>query len=100
MKNAEQFRTDMKADEALRAKFREGINKLRGDKTLSMAEAGQRVARELGYEISDEEAKKFTTQRASKAKLSDSELDNAAGGRDCGGSCSGAGGGSSCLCEW
>ena len=101
MKNAEQLSADMTADEALRAKFRESLNKLRGDKTLSITEASRQVARELGYEISDEEAKKLITARrqASKGKLSDEELDNVAGGY-CGASCYSCGCGTGALCNW
>ena len=81
MKNAEQFSADMKADDALRAKFREGLNKLRGDKTLSITEASRQVARELGYEISEEETKKLMAQqRTPMRELTDSELENVAGG--------------------
>jgi len=49
MKNVEQLIADMKADEGLRKKFREGLNRLRSDETLSVIEAGIKVARELGY---------------------------------------------------
>ncbi|MBQ9404620.1 MAG: hypothetical protein IJU15_06500 [Synergistaceae bacterium] len=84
MKNAEQLVADIKADEGLRKKFHEGLNKLRSDETLSIMEAGQRVARELGYEVKDDEAKKFVARMQArgqdKTKLSDKELDNVAGG--------------------
>ena len=85
MKNTEQLIIDMKADEELRKKFREGLNKLRGDETLSVMEAGRRVARELGYEVSEDEAKSFITRWQNrrgqdKTKLNDDELDNVAGG--------------------
>ena len=87
MKNAEQLIIDMKADEELRKKFQEGLNKLRGDETLSVMEAGIRVARELGYEVSEDEAKKFLARLQNrrgqdKTQLSNDELDNVAGG-DC-----------------
>lgn len=87
MKNAEQFLADMKADEALRTKFREGMNKLRSDATLSASEAGQRVARELGYELSEDEAKKFATRMQAKGgQLTEEELKHVAGGgTSCGG---------------
>ena len=89
MKNAEQFSADMKADDALRAKFREGLNKLRGDKTLSITEASRQVARELGYQVSDEETKKLMAQqRTPMRELTDSELENVAAGG--GGFCSGS----------
>ena len=85
MKNAEQLMLDMKADEELRKKFREGLNKLRGDETLSVMEAGRRVARELGYEVSEDKAKPFIARLQNrrgqdKTQLSDEELDNVAGG--------------------
>lgn len=81
MKNAEQFLSDMKANEALRTKFREGMNKLRSDATLSVVEAGQRVARELGYEVSDDEAKKFAARiPANGRELTEEEAKNVAGG--------------------
>ena len=88
MKNLEQFIVDIKADEELRKKFQEGLNKLRGDGTLGVMEAGQQVARELGYEVSDEEAKSFIEKMQNrgtqgKKSLSDDELDNAAGGSFC-----------------
>ena len=99
MKNAEQLIIDMKADEELRKKFQEGLNKLRGDETLSVMEAGIRVARDLGYEISEDEAKKFLARLQNrrgqdKTQLSDNELDNVAGG-----SCNNCG----CIplsCDW
>ena len=64
---------------------------MRGDGTLGVMEAGQQVARELGYEVSEEEAKSFIAQmqtRDNKGKkvLSDDELDSAAGGQ-CSGMC-------------
>jgi len=85
MKNTEQLIIDMKADEELRKKFHEGLNKLRGDKTLSVMEAGRRVARELGYEVSEDDAKTFITRLQNrhgqgKIQLNDDELDNVAGG--------------------
>ena len=85
MKNVEQLIIDMKADEELRKKFREGLNKLRGDETLSVMEAGRRVARELGYEVSEDEAKSFITRFQNrrgqdKTQLNDDELENVAGG--------------------
>ena len=85
MKNAEQLMLDMKADEELRKKFQDGLNKLRSDETLSVMEAGIRVARELGYEVSEDEAKTFIARlqnrrNQGKAQLSDNELDNVAGG--------------------
>ena len=85
MKNVEQLIIDMKADEELRKKFREGLNKLRGDETLSVMEAGRRVARELGYEVSEDEAKPFITRLQNrrgqdKTQLADDELENVAGG--------------------
>ena len=85
MKNFEQFVADFKANEELKKKFRERLNKLRSDETLGIMEAGQRVARELGYEVSDDEAKPLIDQFQSrktqnKKTLSDDELDNVAGG--------------------
>ena len=54
-------------------------------------EAGQRAARELGYEVSDEEAQPLVDRLQGrspqgKKSLSDDELDNAAGGQ-CSGMC-------------
>ena len=85
MKNVEQLKADMIADETLRAKFREALNKLRSDETLSIMEAGQRTARELGYEVPDDEAKDFVARLQAirgqgKEQLSDDELENVAGG--------------------
>ena len=85
MKTVEQLKADMAANETLRAKFREALNKLRSDETLSMMEAGQRAARELGYEVSDDAAKDLVARLHAirgqgKEQLSDEELDNAAGG--------------------
>ena len=91
MKNAEQLMLDMKADEELRKKFHEGMNKLRSDETLSVMEAGIRVARELGYEVSEDESKPFIARLQNrrgqdKTQLNDEELDNVAGG-GCGCNC-------------
>ena len=88
MKNVEQLKADMAADETLRAKFREALNKLRSDETLSIMEAGQRAARELGYEVPDDAAKDLMARLQAirghaKEQLSDNELDNAAGGQLC-----------------
>ena len=85
MKNAEQLILDMKSDEELRKKFSEGLNKLRDDETLSVMEAGRRVARDLGYEVSEDDAKPFIARMQNrcgqdKTQLSDNELDNVAGG--------------------
>ena len=87
MKNVEQLKADMATDETLRAKFREALNKLRSDETLSIMEAGQRTARELGYEVSDDATKDFVTRLQAirgqgKEQLSDDELDNVAGGEN------------------
>ena len=84
MKNAKDLIIDMKAEELLK-KFHEGLNKLRGDETLSFVEAGVRVACELGYEISEDETKTFTAglrnrRGEGKTQLSDEELDKVAGG--------------------
>lgn len=85
MKNAEQFYSDMEADVELRNKFREILNKLRSDETLTVIEAGKHVAHELGYEISEDDEKKFVARFQArrgqgKTQLSDDELDNVAGG--------------------
>lgn len=85
MKNAEQFNADITADAALKAKFREGFSKLRTDETVKAVDAAQSVARELGYELSHEEAKKFlarlqAARERRKRMLSDDELMNVAGG--------------------
>ena len=82
MKNVEQLVLDMKADEELRKKFHEGMNKLRGDETLSVIGAGIRVARELGYEVSEDEIKALIARMRGEGKtqLNDSELDKVAGG--------------------
>ena len=85
MKNVEQLKADISADETLRAKFREALNKLRSDETLSIMEAGQRAARELGYEVPDDAAKDFVARLQArrgqgKQQLSDDELEGAAGG--------------------
>ncbi len=103
MKNVEQLIADMKADEGLRKKFREGLNRLRSDETLSVIEAGIKVARELGYQISDDEAKKLVARSGQgKTQLNDDELNQVAGGV-----CSGMGSGCGChgsseekLPEW
>ena len=85
MKNVEQLKADMVADETLRAKFREALNKLRSDKNLTVMEAGQRAARELGYEVPDDVAKDFVTRLQArrgqgKTQLSDDELESVAAG--------------------
>ena len=101
MKNLEQFIADVKSDEELRKKFHESLNKLRADKTLSVYEAGIKILRELGYEISDDESKTFikllrNRGNQGKTQLSDDELDDAAGGHKyCTGLC---GCGRECSC--
>ena len=80
MKNLKQFIADLKAYEKLRGKFQECVNKLRGDEKLSMNETVLHAARELGYEISDDELKRVPSGSGYKQQLSDEELDNVAGG--------------------
>ena len=88
MKNVEQLKADMAADETLRARFREALNKLRSDETLSIMEAGQRAAHELGYEVPNDAAKDLMAylqarRGQGKEQLSDDELENVAGGGSC-----------------
>ena len=102
MKNAKDLIIDMKADEELLKKFQEGMNKLRSDETLSVMEAGRRVARELGYEVSEDESKPFIARLQNrrgqdKTQLSDDELDMVAGGDQIPYSCGGCSG-CSCSC--
>lgn len=83
MKNFEQLISDFRADEELRKKFREGLNKFRSDETLSVMEAGIRAARELGYEVTEEDAKRFLDRAQNGVReLSLDELQNVAGGGD------------------
>ena len=82
MSNLEKFVADLKADEELRGKFQECMNKLRVDKKLSMNEIVLRAAGELGYEISNDEVKRVRSESRYKQQLSDEELDNVAGGAD------------------
>lgn len=81
MKNFEQLLADFRADEELRRKFHEGLNKFRSDETLSVMEAGIRAARELGYEVTEEDAKRFIDRAQNGVReLSPDELENVAGG--------------------
>lgn len=85
MKTTEQLVADLRSDEKLRKKFHEALNKMRGDDTLTVTEAGKRVAHELGYEISEDEAKPFidifqARHGQGKTQLNNEELDNVAGG--------------------
>ena len=95
MKNAKDLIIDMKADEELLKKL--GMNKLRSDETLSVMEAGRRVARELGYEVSEDDAKPFIARMQNrcgqdKTQLSDDDLDKVAGGDQIPYSCADCGG--------
>ena len=88
MNSAEQLMIDMKADEELRRKFHKDMNTLRGNEKLSVIEAMIRVARELGYEVSEDEAKALIARLqkkrgGNKTQLNDYELDDVAGGNGC-----------------
>lgn len=85
MKNFEQFITDIKVNVKLRDNFRASMNKLRTEEKLTIFKAVQRVANELGYEISEEEAKNFQTyvnnrNQENKRMLSDEELQQVSAG--------------------
>ena len=83
---------DFNENGELRKKAHEALNKLRSDANLSVLEAWIKVARELGYKVSEDDAKKFITRmqygnNAGKTQLSDDELEHVAGGGLCGWSC-------------
>lgn len=61
--------------------FTRGLNKFRSDETLSVVEAGIRAARELDYEVTEEDAKRFLDRAQNGVReLSSDELENVAGG--------------------
>lgn len=103
MKNAEQLINDFKADEGLRKKFHEGLNRLRSDETLSVHEAGIKVAHELGYEVSEDDVKNFIAlmqrRKNSGMQLSNDELEGVAGGKGCACQCRPERV-AICNCEW
>ena len=85
MKNAEQLLKDLMSNEELRKKAHEELNKLRSDKSLGVYEAASKVARDLGYEVSEDEMKNLifgiqNRKDESVTGLSDDELEQVAGG--------------------
>ena len=85
MKNFEQLIADIKVNMNLRDKFRASMNKLRTEEKLTIFQAVQRVTNELGYEISEEEAKNFQNyinnkNQGNKRMLSDDELQQVSAG--------------------
>ncbi len=90
MGNGEQFLEDLKTNEGLRAQFRAGINKCREEKDLDHVGAILKIAKSLGYELTEEEAKEFAENRRRKAdanskddELGEEELSAVAGGLFC-----------------
>ena len=85
MKSFAQFIADIKVNLKLRDSFRASMNKLRAEKKLTFFKAVQRVTNELGYEISEEEAKSFQNHvnnknQENKRMLSDDELQQVSAG--------------------
>ena len=85
MKNAEQLMKDLTENVELRKKAHEELNKLRSDKSLGVYEAASKVARDLGYEVSEDEMKNLifgiqNRKDESVTELSDDELEQVAGG--------------------
>ena len=85
MKNAEQLLDDIQNNKEVAQAFRDGLNKLRGDEALSVLDAGLIVARELGYELGEDEAKGIIAslqriKEVEKKDLSDEDLEMVAGG--------------------
>ena len=85
MKNAEQLMKDLTENEELRKKAHKELNKLRSDKTLGVYDAASKVARDLGYEVSEDEMKNLilgiqNRKDESVTELSDDELEQVAGG--------------------
>ena len=85
MKNAGQLITDMLEDKDLSVKFREGLNRLRGDKTLDFVDACVLVAGEQGYELSMDEVKDIQSVMRGETsgigiELSEEALEAIAGG--------------------
>ena len=85
MKNFEQFIAEIKVNVNLRDKFRASMNKHRTEEKLTIFKAVQRVTKELGYEITEEEAKDFQNyvnnkNHENKRMLSDEELQHVSAG--------------------
>ena len=85
MKNFAQFIAEIKVNVNLRDKFRASMNKLRTEEKITIFQAVQRVTHELGYEISEEEAKNFQNHinnknQGNRRALSDEELQQVSAG--------------------